>query len=523
MRKAPRNASILRDPALMPMLLAAIAASLVARHFLPLIPKLTTVWRGYDTLLVRKGSAAQGRLSLLSPGLGAGRPAVSRFTASVSFNDFEGMTSCSVEELAARLDAKDPRFDPFLMGIGSYFSSADPAGQWEIAYIPSYRNPGALFARLVFLLGLPFSSWRLLEFDPAQVGIMTASALAFSLLLSFSLGRRSRGLHALLFLHAAVWLPAVVESGTAGLCLFFLLSVPWLHLLKESGLYARETILHVRDRRWKDSALGELIERLFEFLFPSVLLLILSGVAHGASPMIPLSMLSPFMSSLLILLVPFPLAAMRKAGRRKRTPFEPVAIVRRESKPLAFRYQLLALAAAATVLLTVLSMLRGAALPAPAAIPAARGLSWDYIEERLARPRSGPPDLSDAVAHAAYQEGLSFGRSYRLPARDERVRITEYIWNADSRSIIAIQRTVKAFDSAWLAGVALRMRPGSVERMLLDQGAPPSVSIRGPALLALRELPFPIVCLLALAAVLLAGSRFGPLISNKLWRFNRHA
>jgi hypothetical protein len=130
------------------------------------------------------------------------------------------------------------------------------------------------------------------------------------------------------------------------------------------------------------------------------------------------------------------------------------------------------------------------------------------------------PGLADAAAHAAYQEGLAFGRGYGLPARGERVVLSEYLWSPKARAVVPRQRTVKVYDDAWLEGLFARAEQGSVERLLEAQLRPVVSVTAGPARRLLRELPFALLCLGAFAAGLLAELGLGPLISGALWRLN---
>ncbi len=153
-------------------------------------------------------------------------------------------------------------------------------------------------------------------------------------------------------------------------------------------------------------------------------------------------------------------------------------------------------------------------------MPGSQGITWEYLERRA---RSGPagrlPDLSSAAAHAAFQQGLSLGRAYGIPGRDERVYRDEYSWSRAGNNLVQREVTEKKFDSVWLSSIARDADAGSVERMLLEQGTP-VVTVMGPWQREFRELPFALLCLGMLAFLLFSRIDFCLLITGNLWRSN---
>jgi len=123
-------------------------------------------------------------------------------------------------------------------------------------------------------------------------------------------------------------------------------------------------------------------------------------------------------------------------------------------------------------------------------VPGARDFSWQSLE-RLARfdGASRLPDMSDLLTHEAFQETIAFGRPWGLPRPEERVYVREFLASPATATIVAVQRRVKAFDSAWLAACLRRCAPGSVEALLLAQGRAAAVGLRGTARPLARELP----------------------------------
>jgi hypothetical protein len=99
------------------------------------------------------------------------------------------------------------------------------------------------------------------------------------------------------------------------------------------------------------------------------------------------------------------------------------------------------------------------------------GLSWRSLEALA--DYSGPsgiPNLADYLTHRAYQESLIFGRSYDFPAPGERILISEYRVDPQDARVHKTYRVVKQFKESWLYATLEAARPGSVARLLADQG-----------------------------------------------------
>jgi hypothetical protein len=511
----PRNATLL------PFLCAALAAIFLTANILPDAPKPTRLWRGYYTLLVRTGSEAEGKVLPLLSRLAAGRAVVSRSTSPVSVSDFEGSVHYAVSELESRLDHLDPRFDPYLQGISGYFESGDSDAKWQIVYIPSYRNVCSLYLGLIFSLGLP-GSWRLVELDPSRALLIVLGLIAFAFLLTKSLEKKIRGIAFIPCLNAVIWMPVALAGGVPVLCLSSLLSFFWFRLLRACASFARETLPGSARDRLKNPAYRKITDGLFVYLMACFLLPVLLSLILDASPYLAFGIAAASLGSLLLLTVPFPFYALRKAAKRGRAPFEPVPIIHRERRRLVAPRWLVISAAAPAAAVAILGLLHATPVPVPQRAYVPRDVSWESLL-RSGMSEGRLPDLRDAVTHEAYQETLVFGRGYTAPRRDERVKISEYIWSSSNRTLVARERTVKVFDDAWLNGLFRAAAPGSLEGMLLRQQSPFGIGVEGPGSLLLRELPFALACLLAIAASCLAPITLSPLISGILWRFNRRA
>jgi hypothetical protein len=512
-----KRQSLLRDPTLLPALLAAAAVLWCMPWIAPGVARPTLLWRGYYTVAAPMGSRAAAHLARTGWSVGSGHLPVTRASAPVLFTDFSGMETVRVAGLGERLDPADPRLDPYMRGLNGYFASVSRRGAWEVAYVPAERGRVAAFLALRRVLG---RGWRMADLDPAAALFSSACVLAYALILCLPLEKRRRRFLLPTLGCAVLWLPAASGGGPAVMALFYLLFTPWQRLMEEILSYARDAIIH----DWRDPSQRAIAEKLSAFLILCAAAALLLALAVDRGQCLLFTITGTILASLLLLAVPFPVYTVRRTGRRRRTPFEPVPIIRRRAWPVLYRRAAAGLAAASLAGLCALAAFRGAPAPAPQKIPGLRSLSWASLSGSLAAARPAAlPGAADAVAHAAYQETLGFGREYRLPLRGEVFAAEEYSWSANARAVVRARHTVAVFDDAWLARALRGAGPGSVEELLEAQGRPVMAAPRGQAWPVLRDLPFALLCLAGLAAGLLMDPGLGSLISAALWRFNVQA
>jgi hypothetical protein len=190
------------------------------------------------------------------------------------------------------------------------------------------------------------------------------------------------------------------------------------------------------------------------------------------------------------------------AGPRRQGP-----AVRGIAVPAALA--LLALASAAALGLEA----RRRELSVPRLEPsAARGLEWRNLSALpLSSDPLAPPHLADYLAHVAYQQSLAFQRPYRLPEPGERVYVSAYAEAGEG--YLQDRRVARRFAESWLPRTLAEARPGSVERMLVDQGRAAAVRLVGEPLLARELAPWPrsaavaLFLLACLTAAILSGTR----------------
>ena len=447
-------------------------------------------------------------LARLGPGV------VSAVTTTVDFYDFSGMARVQLNDLARRLDPQDPRRDPYMDRMAGYFTVTTGEADWQAAYIPVRSSSFALFLRLRELLGPSGArSWQLVEFDPVEKVLAAASALGFALAIALSSARRRRGTVLLSLLGSMVWIPALLGGGSSVLALCLAELFAWLALAHEWLLFVRGEAANASRTLRCLTAYGGVS------MVGVSLFLALGGYSPGSLAI----SISPLLCSLALLASVPPFCAVADAWRSRRirvpVPYVDAGTDSRKGRSIALIVGLFALATVG-----LLPLARGGASAAPIPLFGVRDFSWLAAERLQARSSADRlPDFSDLVAHEAYQQALGLGRKWSFPLPDERVYRREYIVDPSTGSIQARMRTIKAFDSPWLASVISMPAPGSLEALLAAQGRAVAAAVQGPAGPLSRSLPFTMLVFCALLALLGRDLGLGPLIRGNLWRFNSEA
>lgn len=468
-----------------PLLAAGLFLVACLASFLPAGWLAARIWKGYYTVSF-SGPARLGELLgelERQPGILA---VVSRFTARVSVNTFSGYEQVPLYQLADRLDPADPRLDPYLRSAGNYFSPHSGGGSSELVYVRTERGPLFLALRLARLFSGATARFRVLELDPLSSLLRVAFVAVGGWLLIRRMPASSPRL--LLVLGLLPWLLRAGAGEARDLFAFFFLYPLWLRAsllaMNRPGAAGRTGRRAVRRRRRSWLALQW--ER---FGQPAVLagaaaaamVLVAPGLRH-----LPGSALAA--AADLCLLALLPVAAALRSKPEGHRPFRAVPILssprllsgRRPARtswhysPAAWALPLLlaALPLASVPVLWLAKYLRGQEAPClQAAGSGFTGFSWAALSRlALTSDTDGLPHLADFVAHRAFQESLGLHRPYALPHPDERLYLSTYLPAGEGNGILQGSRVVKRFSDSWLRMTLASAPPGSLQRLLLDQG-----------------------------------------------------
>ena len=348
----------------------------------------------------------------------------------VRFTVFDRFEELPADRLAQRLDPLDPRFDPFLRTVGGYFLAMEASGEdRNLTYLRTDLAPFGLLLRLAFRS--PAAPLRVLDFDARRrllaAGMVAAIALA-------ELGVR-------------------VAAGRLGSALGMVgLIVPWVVAALNAGsvaIIAAAAVLPALRRlpgpAPARAAAGAAVVIVVVTTASVLLGGMLAGFTVGVAAIGSVAATATWWSAL-------------------RTP--------PTGEPRARRVIGAVLPGSLVVLATVV-VAAGASLPSvrlPAPGAGSATVTWDELARLGVRDPSlgGLPTAADYVTHVAFQEGMPYGRPYRLPQEGERLTVSSFRFDPHARRMLRRERLVVTYDQRWLERVVAEAT--GVGRLLLDAG-----------------------------------------------------
>lgn len=394
--------------------------SITASVTVPLWSAEAQIWDGYY-LLLGDPPVGDGATWALSGALTGSAP--------VRFTTFDGLSEHPADRLAQRLDPVDPRFDPFLRSVAGYFVAMASSGDdLRLSYLRTDLPPAGVLLRLA--VSSPAATLAVLDVDARRrllaAGMVAAIALA-ELSVRLAAGRIAA---------------AIAIAG---------MTVPWAVAVLNAGGMAVIAAAAV---------------------LPTLRRFIAGGprAAGGAAAVIAVVtaaslLLGGTLTGLAVAVAALGSVAVALTRWRSRStqPGDPGG--RRAGAAVLSA----ALVALATVLATAGASVPAVRVPAPDAGDAT--VTWDGLARLgLWDPgRGGLPTAADYVTHVAYQEGLPYGRPYRLPAEGERLTVSSFRFDAEARRLLRYERVLATYDRRWLERVTTEAVGAG--RLLLDAGS----------------------------------------------------
>ncbi len=390
-------------------------------------------------------------------------------TTEVYVSRFRAVEPVSLAFALERLDPLDPRRDPWITSLPRYFRI-----DGRNAIYARFGDSLPRTARVV--RGALGAGARVAEWAPwraaAALGIYLLGA-AIVLLVCL---RYRRQLAPATFPAAVTavlpWVPAVAAGGPAAAApaVVLLCFVVWVAAEAATLAVGLERNRRPSPLPWSATLTARLVGLGGAVLVSSGYLVLFSGT--GA--LVPLLLALAGSAA-------GPVAVLSLARRRHdagHRPFVPLSIIPGRLSGVVGRPW----ARVGSLLLPFLLLLPpvvdgtvGGPGVSPTPKPAAgRGFSHDDLAElAAARQEDALPDLSDYLAHRAYQEGLLYGRAFGFPGRDEEVTLERFRQEADG-AYAGFTEAVLVFDAAWIAAV-LEDPPAGVTAMLAGVGRPAGV------------------------------------------------
>ena len=403
----------------------------------------------YLTVVTHLAHEEAGKLLLDAGALQTVTPAGSE----VLVSRFNRVETTGLPDALASLDPLDPRRDPWIDRLSSYFTIRGR----NVVYA-SFDLPVARADRLVRrVLG---RGSRVAEASPIRNAVATAMFVGLAgITLAAAGSNRVRLTPAVI-----VWLPAVAAGGlvAAVAAAAMVIAVGWA-----ADEFARVATMRLRGAGASSRALAG---RAAALGGTAALSLVYAGRLAGWSAVAPLA--TALVGSVLAAVLAT--ATFRPTPDPEHRPFEPLAIMSGRPGAIAGRKWARLGLVALPVLLAVPpladALARGTDVPRP--VPraiAARAFDhealravWQYTGD------GGLPDVADYLAHRAHQEGFLYGRGYAFPEADEQIALTRFREQPDG-SYSGYREVVMTFDESWSAR-ALADAPAGVASMLVGLG-----------------------------------------------------
>jgi len=409
------------------------------------------------------------------------------------FNYGDGERSIAYGDVETYLDPLDPRYDPYLKGLGNYFSGSIDGKPARVIYLGHDGNADAALKRTVGDL-----EERQIDYFIPRLG--TGGTLYYRLLLLINIGvfmvmmpRRGR----LLFAAGAVG-AAFAAAGSASFQfpLFALLTTQiagWFLCAAWAGAaFTRHFNIgysHLkRDIRMRLAVYGL-------FSFAGLMIAVSSGLYQSPIILLVLTLNTALLNAIILYL--YFLITQRRVKRQQHTLFFPVPMKLAGGTVIRFmpRWALILLTAVVLPLgvnwLTVDQSAREVLYPQPLTVDTGGGLDWEslkrFSEERRQSvqptsletaqiPGGYLPDITDYITHRAFQEGFLYGREYRFP--DEGERIVLKVYKRQGLKIFGKDRVFKMFTEEWYEDIISDASKSGVSRLLCAQGGPVQTAYR---------------------------------------------
>ncbi|HET7838596.1 MAG TPA: hypothetical protein VFL04_02465 [Rectinemataceae bacterium] len=436
----------------------------------------TEAWRGYRSLLVEESVPDSEVMDALSKAGVTG--VISASTEPVLISNWSGLEQTTLSLALARLIPGDPRRDPYIDGLGSWFRARVQGRGYRVYYLRVSPFSEALRAGDSALA--PFSGRFILPESGATVsgsapqrwmamgavGIVLLYVLVSALGPSRRLGPKVLRRFLLRLCLVLPWL-ALAWRGTTEL----ILSLLWTVALVELSASLDIPLEELR----RNHAIGSTLKSLLRGGRPPLSALL---VASGALVLAPACLL---VTALAILssagfLIAFCCASLLESrlAKRGRLEFVPIAIGRRGRTRDYASAGICILALVAWAAFRIVPVGSGesqaAGIEMPMPLPG-RGNPAPSLEEARAQANSSQamPGLAQWLVHRAFQEALPLAR-LKEGRSDPFAQLSLGKGGATGPSIV--------FNESWRTSALRGIPPNSIEAMLLAQGG----SVRGASL-----------------------------------------
>ena len=417
-------------------------------------------WKGYRILLVEDSVTSEDAFkSLQSAGI---RDIIGSDTALVEYSGFDKLNRVPVSALKRGLDPRDPRWDPYLRGIASYFHVTAENSSFNIFYISeSNRRLNSKVSRAFEGTG---AEWKFPgPGNLAEVILITAPLLWIGALI---IRIRKNWLPYIFgaFVLFPLFLQGTAASFMGGCLLFFSWS-----LFMEAGFPFMDSYFSYND--FPSDKKPIFIRGLF------------FGITVAAVIILGFIMIFPviFFIAAVFGIIGYTgfyyLLKKYKRHKRDHRVFFPAPLLKGTIKEI-FQGKIGSIAPWLLIgLLCPLLILSfdviedGIPVPRPNIMEGRDGITWDSLFDLWNADRMADtlPDLSDYFAHRVFQEGFLYNESYGFPLPGEEISLTTF--ESKESSFFKSAVNIRTFHQDWFEETLSNIPPLSIPAMLSNLGA----------------------------------------------------
>ncbi len=445
---------------------AVLVSAAVLLYILAEPVQPTGGWRNYRVLLVEESIPAEDVHRLLDSVEITG--VIGQSSARVTYSGIGDMHTVTVSELYATLDARDPRWDPYLRSIRGYFHTTFSDISFNIYYIPDrYRN---MNSKISEALKGQSGKWELPENKDLFRVLLTAAPLLWIGALILRI-RKNRLLYVL---GTSLLLPLLLQGTAASFLGGCLLFFAW-SLLLEAGIPYLDSYFSYGKPPKHPGTIH--LRALF------AVLTVIGVFVIGLLLSFPVLYYFGAIFGLIGLTGMFYLFKKWKRMSSEHSVFFPAPILPKSLKD-AFAGKIgsisvwLLIGLLCPVLILSINISGGGpAVPTPQ-IDGSRGLTWDGLFRlwNRERPANRLPDLADFLAHRAFQKGFLYNAQYRFPLPGEGYPMTTF--QSDGERFLKSTQFMEKFTLRWFQETMSGIDEISIPTLLLELESPAGVVLK---------------------------------------------
>ncbi len=449
-----------RRLATLSVLLIVYSLSLLFWLIVPGLYHSPAEWYPFQTIITDQDPAEVGRLLAQADVTTVTSDLITEHTSEVLITRFNRVEAVPLSNALRQLDPLDPRRDPFIEESSRYFTT-DTEGQ-SLIYIrmdgPTWR--AARVVRRALGKGSSIVGWV-----PARIAVGLVIFIAASAVVLVQSGR----FRLIVAAGLIPWIPAVLGSGIVGAVGAALVFFAWSRALVDLSLLFERN----------ESGPGMIGRILRIGIWPGLTIIASFAVGWSISGIRAATMLLPAVAGISAVTIVAFLFRFGGSIHLDHELFAPVSILTRRFGKLAgypaFRGSpvlLMSVIVAFLVIPPVADRLvtpRSPAAPHQVAVAGADDISYESIGILWSSDLTDAVvDLSDYLAHRAYQQSLAFGRGYAPPDEGEAVTLSRFRETA-AGAYNRFEEDVLVFDDVWLAE-AVSNAPVGIAALLASRG-----------------------------------------------------